>query len=309
MDYNHTQWQDSVASFEPGEKMGGLEPAVIPTTVAAGQTVDISINLTAPAVAATYRGYWKLKTSAGVPFGIGTGGTKSFWVEIKVSGTAVTPGPSPTSGATATPIAGTSYDFVSNVCAATWFSGAGSLPCPGTDGDAKGFVLKVNPSRLENGVNDNRTGLITFPQNVTNGYIQGIYPAYTVKSGDKFRSLVSCEGSAQCNVTFRLDYSISGSSTIQTLWFFGEINEGSYGTADQSLAALVGTDIKFILTILSNGSPTGDRALWVAPMIFNAGLVATTATTTATNTATTTATPTSTATATATSTATPTATP
>lgn len=302
-------WTNYSLIFDTGEKMGGLEPAVIPTTVAAGQTVDISINLTAPAAAATYRGYWKLKTSAGVPFGIGTGGTKSFWVEIKVSGTAVTPGPSPTSGATATPIAGTSYDFVSNVCAATWFSGAGSLPCPGTDGDAKGFVLKVNPSRLENGVNDNRTGLVTFPQNVTNGYIQGIYPAYTVKSGDKFRSLVSCEGSAQCNVTFRLDYSISGSSTIQTLWFFGEINEGSYGTADQSLAALVGTDIKFILTILSNGSPTGDRALWVAPMIFNAGLVAATATTTATNTATTTATPTSTATATATSTATPTATP
>ena len=258
-------WSNYSLIFDTGEKMGGID-GVIPTTVAPGQTVDVSTNLTAPPTSGTYRGYWKLKSAAGASFGIGTGGTKSFWVEIKVTGSA---GPTVTPGPTATPLAGTTYDFAQKVCDASWYSGAGSLPCPGTDGDAKGFVLKVNPSKLENGTYDNRTGLITFPQNVTNGYIQGIYPAYTVKSGDKFRSLVGCEGSAQCNVTFRLDYSISGSSTIQTMWAFGEKNEGLNGSADVSLESLVGKDIKFILTILSNGSPTGDRALWVAPIIYN----------------------------------------
>ena len=171
----------------------------------------------------------------------------------------------------ATPISGTNYDFVANVCAATWYSGAGTLPCPGTDGDAKGFVLLANPSKLENGTIDSRPGLITFPQNITNGYIQGIYPSYRVKSGDKFRSIVNCEnGATSCYVVFRLDYSVSGSSSVQTFWAFVERYEGQYYSADIDLTPLAGQDLKFILTVLSTGSPAGDRALWVAPIIYNA---------------------------------------
>jgi len=304
-------WTNYSLMFDSGEKMGGPDSAVIPATVAPGQTVDITVNLTAPATAATYRGYWKLKNNTGVPFGIGSAGTKSFWVEIKVTGTAVTPVTPVTPGASATPIAGTSYDFAANVCAANWYSGAGALPCPGTDGDAKGFVLIKNPSKLENGTNDNRTGLLTFPQNINNGYIQGIYPAYKVKTGDKFRTIVNCEGGAtSCYVVFRLDYSISGSSSISTFWAFVEKYEGSFYSAEVDLTPLAGQDIKFILTVLSTGPATGDRALWVGPIIYNASAPIPAATNTSTPTFTPTvqpasATPTATSTATATATNTP----
>ena len=304
-------WTNYSLMFDSGEKMGGPDSAVIPATVAPGQTVDITVNLTAPAAAATYRGYWKLKNNTGVPFGIGSAGTKSFWVEIKVTGTAVTPVTPVTPGASATPIAGTSYDFAANVCAANWYSGAGALPCPGTDGDAKGFVLIKNPSKLENGTNDNRTGLLTFPQNINNGYIQGIYPAYKVKTGDKFRTIVNCEGGAtSCYVVFRLDYSVSGSSSISTFWAFVEKYEGSFYSAEVDLTPLAGQDIKFIPTVLSTGPATGDRALWVGPIIYNASAPVPAATNTSTPTFTPTtmpasATPTVTSTATATATNTP----
>ena len=273
-------WTNYSLIFDSGEKMAGPDSAVIPTSVAPGQTVKISINLTAPANAGTYRGYWKLKNSSGVPFGIGSAGTKSFWVEIKVAGTAVTPAITVTPGTPATPvtpatpIAGTVYDFVANVCTAAWFSGAGQQPCPGTDGDANGFVLIASPSKLENGTNDNRTGLITFPQNIADGYIQGIYPSYKVKSGDKFRTIVNCESNAtSCSVVFSLDYALTGSSNIQTFWAFWEKYEGKYYSADIDLSALAGQDVRLILTIDSAGSPAGDRALWVAPIIYNAGSV------------------------------------
>jgi len=270
-------WTNYSLIFDSGEKMSGPDSATIPTTVAPGQTVDITISLTAPANAATYRGYWKLKNASGIPFGIGSAGTKSFWVEIKVAGAAVTPVITVTPGTPvtpATPLAGTSYDFVANVCAATWFSGAGQQPCPGTDGNANGFVLIASPSRLENGTTDNRTGLITYPQNINNGYIQGIYPAYKVKSGDKFRSIINCEnGSNSCYVVFRLDYALAGSSTIQTFWAFVEKYEGQYYSADIDLTPLAGQDVKFILSVSSIGSPAGDRALWVAPIIYNASSV------------------------------------
>lgn len=315
-------WTNYSLIFDSGEKMGGPDSALIPTTVAPGQTVDITVQLTAPATAGTYRGYWKLKNNTGVPFGIGSAGTKSFWVEVKVSGT-VTASNTPTKTASpgtpstpATPIAGTSYDFVANVCAASWYSGAGQLPCPGTDGDAKGFVLIANPSKLENGTNDSRPGIITFPQNVNNGYVQGIYPIYKVKAGDKFRTIVNCEnGATSCYVVFRLDYSVAGSSSINTFWAFVEKYEGSTYTAEVDLSSLAGQDVKFILSVLSAGSPAGDRALWVGPIIYNASAAPATATPTVTvapasatptmTVAAPSATPTSTPTSTPTATATP----
>lgn len=269
-------WTNYSIMFDTGEKMGGPDSALIPTTVAPGQTVDITLNLTSPTTAGTYRGYWKLKNNTGVPFGIGSAGTKSFWVEIKVAGTGINPNtPTPPTPGTpvtpATPVSGTVYDFASNVCTAKWYTGAGEIPCPGTDGDGKGFVLIANPSRLENGTNDPRTGIITFPQNINNGYIQGIFPAYQVKSGDKFRATIGCEnGATSCYVVFRLDYSISGSSSIQTFWAFVEKYEGGVYNADIDLTPLAGQNVKFILTVLSTGPATGDRALWSGPIIFNA---------------------------------------
>jgi hypothetical protein len=286
-------WTNYSIMFDTGEKMAGPDSAIIPVSVAPGQTVDITIPLTSPNVAGTYRGYWKLKNNTGVPFGIGSAGTKSFWVEIKVSGTGIVPTtpvtpstPStpitpttPVAVTPATPVPGTSYDFVANVCTAKWYSGAGELPCPGTDGDAKGFVLITNPSKLENGTNDNRTGLLTFPQGINNGYIQGIYPSYKVKAGDKFRTIVNCEnGAKDCYVVFRLDYSVAGSSSITTFWAFVERYEGQYYTADIDLTPLQGQDVKFVLTVLSTGPATGDRALWVAPIIYNSASVQPTAT-------------------------------
>jgi hypothetical protein len=277
----------------------------MPINVAPGQTVDVTVTLTSPTTAGTYRGYWRFRNGSGIPFGIGTGGTKSWWVEIKVSGTSpVTPG---------TPITGASYDFAANACSAAWFSAAGQLPCPGTDGDAKGFVLKLTNPRLENGTTDTRPGLLTFPQNVTNGYIQGFFPPYTVRSGDRFRSIVNCEyGATSCYVVFRLDYQI-GSGSIQTYWAFVEKYEGQFYQADLDLTPLVGQNVKFILTVLAAGPASGDRALWVAPMIFNPSSVATafpsgTPTFTVTVSPSPTGSPTSTASATATPTATNTAT-
>lgn len=314
-------WTNYSIMFDTGEKMGGPDSALIPTTVAPGQTVDITLNLTSPTTAGTYRGYWKLKNNTGVPFGIGSAGTKSFWVEIKVTGTGinpntVTPGTPTTPSTPATAIPGTVYDFAANVCAAKWYTGAGEIPCPGTDGDAKGFVLIRNPSKLETGVNDPRTGLLTFPQNQNNGYIQGIYPSYQVKAGDKFRATIGCEGGAtSCYVVFRLDYSVSGSSSIQTFWAFVEkfdTPSGNVYNADIDLTPLAGQNIKFILTVLATGPATGDRALWTGPIIFNASSgsapVAPSATFTATPTVTNTVEAPS-ATPTFTETPTPTATP
>jgi hypothetical protein len=264
--------------FSSGERMGAATSAAFPQNVPVGQTIDISINMTAPSAAGSYRGFWMFKNANGALFGIGRQANQPWWVDIRVSGPTVTPGgptvsPTPT-GPTATPGAGVAYDFVANACATpggTWFSGAGALLCPGTDGDAKGFVLKVTNSRLESGATDPRPGLLTFPQNVQNGYIQGFFPPFRVQNGDRFRSVINCEGGAtQCYVAFRLDYQ-TGNEPIRTFWGpFLERYEGQFYNVDVNLSSLAGRDVKFILTVLSAGVATGDRALWVGPHIYRA---------------------------------------
>ena len=246
--------------FVGGEKMGGPDSSALPRTVAPGQTVDLSVNLTAPNISGNYRGYWQLKNASGAIFGIGSTANKPFWVDINVTGTSTV---------------GTAYDFVAEACSAQWTSGAGVLPCPGTDGDSRGFVLKVTNPKLENGTFDTRPGVLTSPQNVYNGYIQGVYPVFRVQSGDHFQSLVNCDyGATSCFVLYRLDYQI-GSGPTQNFWSFGERYEGLYFQPELDLSSLAGQDVKFILTILANGTATGDRALWVAPRIVRSTVAST----------------------------------
>ena len=71
--------------FDHGDKMGGADAQPLPGAVAPGNTVDLSVNLTAPNTAGTYQGFWKLRNNAGVLFGLA--GNQAFWVRIAVPGT------------------------------------------------------------------------------------------------------------------------------------------------------------------------------------------------------------------------------
>jgi hypothetical protein len=273
--------------FFSGEKMGSASSAKFPKNVAIGETVDVSMNMTAPSTAGSYRGYWMFKNANGALFGIGAQANKPWWVDIKVTGgptvtpgtstvTATQGGPTVTPSITPTPQTGTAYDFAANACDASWHSGAGpaALPCPGTEGDAKGFVLKVSNPKLENGTTDSRAGLITFPENKQDGYIQGIYPVFKVQSGDRFQSTINCEfGAPNCYVVFRLDYQ-TGTEPIKTFWgpFLERVDTPpQVYNVDVDLSPLAGKDVRFILSALAVGSPVGDRALWVGPRIFRPG--------------------------------------
>lgn len=243
--------------FVSGDQMGGPTSANLPISVGPGQMVDLTVGFRAPAAAGNYKGYWQFRNADGALFGIGSSGASPFWVSINVGD-----GSPPASG----------YDFSANACNAQWYSGAGALPCPGADGDAKGFVLRLDNATLENGTPANQPGLLTHPQNINNGYIQGVYPAYSVKSGDRFQSIINCASNAtSCYVTFRLDYKIAGSSTVKTFWTFNEKHDGRYYTANLDLSSLAGKNVHFILTVLAYGSPSGDRAVWVSPRIAGVG--------------------------------------
>lgn len=352
------------AVFDSGDQFGGNTSAPMPVSVAPGQTVDITVNMSAPVAAGHYRSYWKLKDANAVKFGLGTLADKPFWVDIIVSAPptiTLTPGSyglnlhgtvllngvglsgvniyrsyasyplalvavTGADGAYQVPFAyipgqenitvkaekagysfdpvqaywihypgienktvdfvaapvdpgpfpgpGAAFDFGYMAGQATWTSGAGALPYPGTDGDARGFVKQTNPTTYENGAVDSiGPNLLVAPQNVYNGYVQGVFPEYTVQTGDRFRTSVGCAYGSSCYVTFRITYRVGGST--YSLWSWAEKNEGLVYNLDRDISALAGKKVTFILSLLATGSPTGDRAIWGRPRIIHTGPIIT----------------------------------
>lgn len=78
-----TWTSDYMLVFTGGEQMGGTTAVRLPGNVAPGQTVDVSITLTAPANRGHYTGYWMLRSPSGVLFGYGESANKAFYVDIK----------------------------------------------------------------------------------------------------------------------------------------------------------------------------------------------------------------------------------
>jgi photosystem II stability/assembly factor-like uncharacterized protein len=250
-----TWTRDYKVMYYSGEVMNAQTAVNMPLYVYPGETVDLTVNMVAPASPGSYRSYWVLANANGTMFGIGPDASNPFWVDIKVAGEAPQE---------------MGYNFWANACSAQWKSGAGALPCPGTDGDRKGFVIADNFSHLEDGTMGPAPSLLMSPENKYNGYIQGFYPAFTVQPGDRFRAVVGCEYGSSCYVTFRLDY-MNPNGYIGNFWQWREQNDKKNYTAEIDLTPLAGRSVRFILTILATGSATGDRVRWGAPMIIRAG--------------------------------------
>lgn len=85
--------------FAKGAQMGGLQTQPLPARVAPGETVDISLDLTAPDRPGTHTGFWQLRSDVGQPFGVGAGANEPVYVQINVVvGANASPGPTVAAG-------------------------------------------------------------------------------------------------------------------------------------------------------------------------------------------------------------------
>ncbi len=276
--------------FTGGDRLGAPNAVALPDYVSPGESINLSVDMTAPGHNGEYQGYWKLRDGSGNLFGIGAGAQTAFWVDIQVNGSAFE-----------------AYDFASNACSADWRNNNNDLPCPGSDGAAKGYVIPVNNPVMENGNKENEPGLVTVPKNIYGGLIWGTYPAIKIKNGDHFQTLVNCQYKAyDCNMAFQVQYQIDGGD-VHSLGIWYEAYEGQWTNIDVDLSFLAGKNVKFILAAGTNGNFDQDLGLWLAPRITRLGTPPT-ATPTSTGTQKPTNTPTSTPTSTPTNTPTVTAT-
>lgn len=239
--------------FVNGNQLGANTVYDLPYEVGPGQTIDISINMIAPSVNGKYSSDWMLKSSNGVTFGTGSDSKGPFWVRMEsINGQGVV------------------YNFAESVCSATWTNSLRkTLKCPGDGNDVKnGYALSSGSPRREDGGTENEIGLITRPNQEGDGYIQGIYPAFTVKDGDKFRATVQCEGgSTGCDIKFELYYTVEGQKATG-LGQWHEVYDNNWTFVEVDLSALAGKQAVFTLVVWNQGSATNNRGLWLFPIIY-----------------------------------------
>lgn len=244
-------WSGYTLVFDSGDLMGATSPQSMPS-VPAGQEVDLSVNFTAPTTPGTYRSYWRIKNASGVLIPV-LGGTqgKSFFVDIKVA------------------VASSGFDLHTKATDANWNSGAGNFAFGGPDTDTRGFAMYRNSMKLEDGSSPSKV-LETHPQLVNDGVITGLYPAYTVVSGEHFKAKVGflAQNDGSCgvgNVKFQLNYREAG--VTKSLGEWAESCDGALRDVDVDLTSLAGKTVQFALAISANGSSSQDWAVWVSPQI------------------------------------------
>ena len=160
----------------------------------------------------------------------------------------------------------TFYDFVANAGSASWSSGAGALPWPGTLDDPKGFALYRAQIKLE----DNQVYgkvLETHPQWVDTGWIQGIYPQLTVPSNAKLNIKVGFISGATASdgVIFRVIF--RQGQTSQTLIEQRSYYDGHLDAVSYDLSPIAGKTGNFILYVNALKGSGQDWAIWTSATI------------------------------------------
>lgn len=79
-----TWTSDFKVVFVSGNSMNASTTSTIGQSVAPNQTVDVSLDMTAPTNPDTYIGYFMLQAPNGARFGFGDDSNNAFWVKVKV---------------------------------------------------------------------------------------------------------------------------------------------------------------------------------------------------------------------------------
>jgi hypothetical protein len=251
--------------FASGDSLGA--PAVVNLTgnVPSGSTVDVSVDMKAPMNPGNFKSNWKLRNASGQVFGVQS--DQSFFVDITVVGVTQTVTLTPTITITP-PVSGEVYSFVTGICNAEWLSKAGepALTCPGSSGDPKGYVMRLNSPTLETGAVETAPVLLTVPRSETNGVITGRYPPIAIQAGYHFKSTLAClNGMNACSVTYQLNYRVGGS--LQNLGQWTQTYDSSIQGVDVDLSSLAGQTVEIVLVVMAGDNADQDQAVWVNPRI------------------------------------------
>jgi hypothetical protein len=162
------------------------------------------------------------------------------------------------------------FDFVARSCEASWRNGDEALACPGGQGDSAGYVLSLGEPAMENGSQSGGAALLTSPQLMDDGRIEGTFPLLNVQSGDRFRATLGClEGQTECNVILQFSYLTEDNELKpKALGRWSETYDGQLTVVDLDLGSLAGKTVSFVLTVRGSQASSQNIAVWLAPAVW-----------------------------------------
>lgn len=254
--------------FTGGEQMGAPSTVPLPAGAAPGETLDVSITLTAPQAAGTHTGNWKLRNEEDQVFGIGAE-NEPFYVQIQVS----EGGGAGDQGGQQAPDSGLVYDFLVKAQTAEWFSqSSGGSPVAlafgGAENDPNGTVKYASGVPLETGAEAGKL-LLMIPKNEPDGIVYGFFEAFTVRNGDHFLARIgflalsgACTGGQSL---FQLVY--REGDDINELGEWSESCDGRLAPIEIDLSPLRGKTIQLGLVVRAGETFAADWAIWSSPRI------------------------------------------
>jgi len=240
--------------FFQGDKMGAPDSVPLPKNVAPGETVDVSVSMTAPDLTGAYKSEWELRNASNQAFGIGES-AKPVWVQILV-------------------VTDSGIDFISQASSATWRSGAPNQPATeltfgGAENDPNGVAKILDGVTLETGRISGKV-LLTVPKHDNQGWTSGTYQPYLIQRGNHLEArlgfLLNPDGTCGAGqVIFQVKY--REGESVTTLGEWQKSCDGRLLPIDIDLSRLAGKTVQFILSVQANGSFQEDWAIWNSAQI------------------------------------------
>ena len=159
------------------------------------------------------------------------------------------------------------YDFIAHAGEASWSSGAGSLPFPGSDDDSRGFALYRYNWILEDGSKKARV-LETHPQWVIGGYIMGTYPKQVIPENARLRVKIGfLHGATHTDgAIFEVKF-MDEKQRITTILRHHILYDGKLDLFIEDLSPLAGKKGNFILYVSAGKLSSQDWVAWVEAKI------------------------------------------
>jgi hypothetical protein len=193
-----TNWTpDYSLAFLGGVQMSGPASVNLTTTVAPGDTVDISVNLVSPDVSGAHQGFWKMRNASGEFFDFGV----FVLIDVIGGGAAPTSTPGGTGGGTLSAVSLSVDDASPDTCPATYnFTASFTLSSAATvtyrldaGSDTPGFTFNL-PAE-QSGAYDAGTHSLPFSLDISDsveGWVQFHITAPSDELSDQVAISLSC---------------------------------------------------------------------------------------------------------------------
>ncbi len=148
---------------------------------------------------------------------------------------------------------------------AKWYSGAGRLPYPGKNNDARGFARRLVEVKVSPHGRMMTKAIETHPQWKPHGWIRGIFPSVTLKNDAVFKSIVGFMQGSHAKDAYAAVYVREGGKNHLVARV--HLRPNYYRSLKVNLARWRGKTIQIVLDVHAGNESAQDWVVWVNPRI------------------------------------------